>query len=124
MYYQQQADFSFVQPGGYALLPQGSPANSGPGRLLVELSDQARYRPVTDPGRLAAGRRALCDLSLRAIVVSRSAAEFTRLAALATDLMHRAPDSDDGGVSVWLLTCPVHRPPDALRQPSGAPGHP
>ena len=107
MYAQQLADFTFVQPGGYALLPPARPANSGPGRLLVALSDQARYRPVTDPGLLASGRLALCELSLRAIVVSHSAAEFAGLDALATDLMRRAPDRDDGGVSVWLLSCPV-----------------
>lgn len=107
MYDQQQADFSFVQPGGYALLPPTSPANSGPGRLLVELSDQARYRPVTGPVPLASGRLALCDLSLRAIVVSHSASESARLEALATDLMLRAPDHEDGGASVWLVSCPV-----------------
>lgn len=107
MYYQQRAEFSFLQPGGYALLPTGGRANSGPGRLLVQLSDQARYRAVDDPAQLTSGRRALCSLSLQAVVVMHSAAEVSRLTRLATDLMHRGPDHDDDGVSVWLITCPL-----------------
>jgi hypothetical protein len=39
--------------------------------------------------------------------VSHSAAEFARLQALATDLLRRPPDHDAGGVSVWLVSCPV-----------------
>ena len=107
MYYQQQADFSFVQPGGYALRPASGPVSTAPDLLLVALSDEARYAPVVDPARVAAGRRALCDLSLRAVVVTHSAAEHVRLEALATDLLQRPPDHVDGGVSVWLVTCPA-----------------
>lgn len=103
MYDQQRADFSFLQPGGYALLPPGSSANSGPAKLLIQLSDQVKYGPVTDVMQLASARLALGSLSLRAVVVSHGVVEAAGLMDLATDLMQRPPDYDNDGVSVWLL---------------------
>ncbi|SDO75072.1 hypothetical protein SAMN04515671_1914 [Nakamurella panacisegetis] len=105
MYYQHQAGFSFVQPGGYALRPPERDAAARSGDLLVRLADEARAARVTDRLELIAGRDALCALRLRAIVVVRSDSEAARLADLATDLTGRPADHDGDGALVWLVRC-------------------
>lgn len=105
MFYQQQADFRFRQPGGYALRPNGSPAADAPGALLVQLADDTRQTVWNRPAGtvVKAGRQALCTLGLRAIIVVRSVDEAPRLIDLAGALTGRRADLVDGGVSVWML---------------------
>ncbi|MET3808865.1 hypothetical protein ABIB25_005895 [Nakamurella sp. UYEF19] len=113
MFYQQQADFEFNQPGGYAMRPPSTSTSSAAGDLLVRLGNDARNGIAINGSDLQAGRAALCELSLRAIVVVRSVAEGPQLIDLATDLAGRGPDHLDGGASVWLVQCSsltVNRP--------------
>ncbi len=105
MYYQQLADFRFRQSGGYALLPPSSPATGGATQVLDQLGVRARDAKdwnVSD-GSIAAGRTALCQLHLAAIILVRTAPEAGRLADLAQRLTGRAADEVSGGVSVWRL---------------------
>ena len=105
MFYQQQADFEFNQPGGYAMRPSATTANAAADDLFIRLGDDARNGIAATASDLQAGRAALCLLSLRAIVVVRGVAEGAQLVDLATDLAGRGPDHVDGGASVWLVQC-------------------
>jgi hypothetical protein len=100
MYYQMQADFSFNQPGGYALRPDHNDAAYGP-------PDSALIRLAAGPSRadklLAAGRIQLAAGHYRAIVVIRTGPGAARLIRLAERLTGRKADLVSDDVEVWLL---------------------
>ncbi|MEP7019154.1 MAG: hypothetical protein ABI808_00775 [Pseudonocardiales bacterium] len=107
MYYQMQADFSFTQPGGYALRPENNHAEYGPpDSPLVRLAAAASLGR-TQSEDVAAGRRQLAAEHYRGIVVVRDAPGSASLIRLAEQLTGRPADRATGGVEVWLL--PVAR---------------
>lgn len=105
MFYQQEADFEFNEPGGYAMRPPATTDSSAAGDLLVRLGNDVRNRIAITASNLQAGHAALCLLSLRAIVVVQTAAEVAQLDDLGNDLAGTGPDHVGGGASVWLVRC-------------------
>jgi hypothetical protein len=101
MYYQAQSHFSFAQPGGYALRPDGTGAAYGPPATPLVSVGTAIGRPAA--GMLDSARRELAKQRYAAIIVVDSAPDATRLAALARRLTGRGPDLSVGGVRIWLL---------------------
>ncbi|MDT4962290.1 MAG: hypothetical protein QOF87_1937, partial [Pseudonocardiales bacterium] len=93
MFYQMQADFSFNQPGGYALRPDHNQAAYGPpDSPLTRLAADA----ITHTGRademLVTARTQLATEHYRAIVVIRTAPAATHLIRLARRLTGRNAD--------------------------------
>lgn len=106
MYYQQQADFRFSQPGGYALRAAHDNAAYGPpDSALIRLTvrDASGAVLAADPDAILAGRRQLSAQHYQAIIVVRAAPDAARLAALAQLLAGGAPDQSVGGVWIWHL---------------------
>lgn len=109
MFYQQQANFRFSQPGGYALRPAGRGASYGPPPSpLVNLAAAANaaHPPRYPAARIAAARHQLGVERFRAVIVVRSAPHAGSLTHLAQLLTGRAADRVTGGVSIWLLAAP------------------
>jgi hypothetical protein len=104
MYYQMQADFSFNQPGGYALRPDHNHAAYGPpDSPLVRLAAGAIPPSGRDDELLAGGRRQLAAEHFRAIVVIRTVSGAARLIRLAERLAGRSANIVSGDSEVWLL---------------------
>jgi hypothetical protein len=125
MFYQQQADFRFNQPGGYALrpAPNHNVAYGPPDSALVRLS--ATYRSLSGrsavPAEIIAGRRQLTTQKYQAIIVVAGSPYVTRLIELAEQLTRRDPDLHVGGVWLWNLRPPTSTPPRARTPPHPTP---
>ncbi len=106
MYYQQQADFRFTQPGGYALRPDGATGVSygPPDSPLVWLSALAGSGQTLFPQTaLTAGTHQLASEQYHAIVVVGSAPSAAQFIALAQRLTGRRADRVVDGAHIWIL---------------------
>lgn len=108
MYLQQQADFRFDQPGGYALRPDGpqSSASGPPSSPLLRVCSIAQEfgTSAVAAAELTAARAQLQAQGYGAIIVVRSAGHADQLARLAAQLTGRGADQASSDVLIWSMT--------------------
>jgi hypothetical protein len=100
MYFMQQADFRYSEPGGYAYRRSGSGSTLWAGS--TPLVDFIQHRG-SHAANLDAARAELATVGYRAVVVVQGLPGTATSMRQAEELTGRPPDSITGGVAFWRL---------------------